>query len=254
MHHRCLATLLACVCLAGVSGSVKAETILNYAPNPASPLLAELTWNGTTLSEGPGAVSSGDGNLGTSATAAAPGLLISVPFLITGVPGSTVGPSGTTFFDSTLDLTSGFTAPIGVAGWAANFSGFVIQPLGAGAFEIRSSNVTGGNKLLLSATTDDATISGLNGTGAASVLSATVTYTGGLIYNAMVAAGYDIVGELSWSLIDVSPSLAINTSTHHLRSFSANATGLLSSQFVAPEPSSLAVLMLVGAGVLLRRR
>ncbi len=117
----------------------------------------------------------------------------------------------------------------------------VIQPLTGGTFTIYN---TDGSTLLLGGTIGDAMISGIVGSSAGSVLSATVTYTDGAILN---AAGYStLTGDFSWSLQSVTSLFSIDSVTHYLSEFHANSTGQFSA---VPEPGTLALLSAGGLGL-----
>jgi len=88
-----------------------------------------------------------------------------------------------------------------------------------------------------------------------------VNYTGGIIYNAMLANNYNVNNSsFSISMVDVNPAFSINPADGFLADFDANATGLLNANPAppAPEPGSLTLLAL-GIGLVagarrLRRR
>jgi hypothetical protein len=80
-----------------------------------------------------------------------------------------------------------------------------------------------------------------------------VTYTGGLIFNALVLAGGSVSGNsMSISMTDVTPTFGI-AGDGFLRDFTANATGLFNATAV-PEPTSLTLLVMAMGSLLLRRR
>lgn len=96
-------------------------------------------------------------------------------------------------------------------------------------------------------------IVGLEGGETGAVLSGDVAYSSGEVYDAMSAAGYDLTGSLSWSLLDISPELVIvgTPGGDRLDTFDSNGTGQFSA---VPEPMTLSLLVVGGAGLLARRR
>jgi len=256
---------LTALVLLGMS-SAKAGIIADFEPEPASPVLPELIWDGSELYEGPGAIGTGfgvagpgDGELPT-AVQDIPGLLLESPFTVAGVPGSEINTTtgATTFFDATLDIIP--TAPgaangLRFSGPAVAFAGAVVQPLGAAAFEIWSTDPdespgtdVENPVLLLGGTIDTAIVTGILGSSTGATLSATVTYTSGKIVD---AAGSALWGDLSWSLLDIQLPLEIDGATDRLRPFEGNAVGQFSG---VPEPATLALLTFGAVGFLGRRR
>jgi hypothetical protein len=112
--------------------------------------------------------------------------------------------------------------------------------------------------LLLSGTISSATIEGVDGGGDGATFSSSggVTYTGGLLYTALLAnGGMANGGDISFSMVNVIPGFGIDGSTGYLAPFSADSTELADAlNLVAvPEPTSLGVLCF-GSFALMRRR
>ncbi len=200
--------------LAGTSGAF-AGTILTFQAqtNPGASNPPEIEWNaqpnpgplaslpslqaGNPTNPGYGGTGSlGNGDGASLSNGLAPGLNINTPFSIT--PGASLGEhnntdGSTSFYDVTFVLT-GLT-PSAMAGQDNN--GLDYQPLSGGTFAFYGSHAGGGSiaaggpgVLLLSGTLVDTATNGLDqfDVGAQiSLMDTSVTYTGGLIYNALVA-------------------------------------------------------------------
>jgi len=245
--------LVSFVAVAFVAATAQGD-ILGFFPEPASPATPEFIWDGSALSEGPGALGTGYMTAGPGdgeqplASQAAPGLQMNVPFVIGGVLGSVTGGGSTTFYDTTLDLTT----PLPEAGPAFLLGSTVIQPLGAGEFELYSTDpVTGGieddYEPLLVGIIHSADITGIPESDTGAVLNADVTFTGGVIAKAISANDFN--GSFTWTLLDITEPLAISPTTDRLEAFTANATG-----HFTPEPGTLALLGIGGLLVAVRRR
>jgi hypothetical protein len=233
-----------------ISSWVSAGTIVDFKPVPISPTTPEFTFSRALGGGVPafrsafGAISNNDGTLPLVSQTPG-GLLVETPFIIPGVPGSQLTAASTLFFDSTLQFTAGLQAN----GPAIN-SGVFVQPLSPGSFVLTSTGPA--PTLLLTGNITAATFIAGTGSAGAVFASQDVTYTGGLIFNAMVANGVPVAGNsMSISMTDVVPAFSINPNDGFLNDFNANATGLFSA---VPEPTSLALIAMALGCLLLRRR
>jgi hypothetical protein len=253
-----LARFFGAVAVGVCSTSAFAATLVDYKPTPVSPTTPEFVFNGPagspSFQSGPGSIGNADGTAPVNAQTAG-GLDAGVPFVIAGVPGSSVDAvAGTTdFFDSTLNLSGlAANAPALVAGTT------FIQSLGSGGFQLLSTDPDGPGPLnptlLLSGTISAASFIVGTGNAGATFNSFGVTYTGGAIYTAMLANGGSATGNsMSISMTDVTPNFSIDPSDGYLSNFSANATGLF-NYTPAPEPSSIAAIGLLFGAAMKRRR
>lgn len=256
----------------GLIGSVaSAVPLIEFVAQPTSgaPELkfgsdSAYLFLGPRLQTGPGADSNGDGNLSPSQQAA-PGLQVSTPLTITAPPNTGAVPNdsgGTTFYDVSFALGGLFapqqTGPGGANSTSVGGITVLTQPLGAGSFVLRTTDPDGGGlgqpAVLLAGSISDAAIIGIQNGGTGSVLSATVIYTQGLIYDRLVAQGGSLTGDLSFTLLNIAAPLSIvnSASGNFLSPFEADATGQFSVAAV-PEPAALGSLGFV-ASLLLRRR
>jgi len=239
--------------LLSVCAVSNAGTLVDFKPVPVSPNIPEFQFSralggGAPVFRGAlGATSNNDGNLPVQ-NQTAPGLDAETPFILAG-PGSLNDLiAGTThFFDSSLQFTAGLQANAP----ALNAGGSFIQQLSPGSFQLLSTGPA--PILLLSGNIGTATF--IVGTGnAGAVFNASgLNYTGGIIFNALVASGGNPNNNsMSISLVDVTPQFNI-AGDGFLGDFTANATGLFNSN-VVPEPASLSLLMLAAGTLLVRRR
>jgi len=234
-----------------ISSWVSAATIVDFKPNPVSPTTPEFQFSralggGVPVFRGAlGSTSNNDGAL-LIQNQTAPGLDSETPFILAG-PGSVNDfVAGTThFYDSSLQFTGGLQANAP----AINGGGVFIQPLSPGSFQLLSTGPA--PILLLSGNITAATFIAGTGNAGAVFSSQDITYTGGIIFNAMVANGIPVSGNsMSISMTDVTPNFGI-AGDGFLSDFSANATGLFNA---VPEPTSLTLLALAAAALLVRRR
>jgi hypothetical protein len=234
--------------------AANASTILDFKPTPVSPTTPEFQFSralggGLPVFRGAlGATSNNDGNLPIQ-NQTAPGLDVETPFILAGPGALNDLIAGTThFFDSSIQFTAGLqaNAPAIFAG------GAFTQSLSPGSFQILS---TGPAPILLLGGNDTAAsfIAGAGNAGA-TFASQDVTYTGGIIFNAMIANGLNVTGNsFSISMTDVTPNFGINSNDGFLNDFTANATGLFSVG-VVPEPATMCSLILPGIALLRRKR
>lgn len=237
-----------------IAGPSWASQIASFEPDPIANNAAEIIWDGTNLLAGPGMLSNGDGNSqAAGGLFTEPGIRLSTNFIINGVSSSSTTATSTTFYDTEMSMTG-----LAAVGTTSNFGGLLIQNLGAGTFTYMSSDdTTGGAVLLLTGNVTSATLSGLSNSTTGSVVSATVTYTAGLIFDELAPNGFSNTGSYSWSLIDIVPSLAIDPATDRLRAFSSNASGIWDATQASaiPVPAAFpAGLALFGVFGLLRRK
>src|SRR5687768_14868326 len=158
-----------------VANAARAESVLNFQPSPVSGGNPEFIYTGGATGQllaGPGSLGNGDGAL-PLASQTQGGLFVSTPFVIPDlIVGKEISGSSTNFYDVTLGL-SGFTA----ASPSFMLGGMIWQPLSNGTFSMRATDGT----LLLTANATDAYISRSPINEQGSIISATISYTGGVI-------------------------------------------------------------------------
>ena len=234
-----------------LSALASAATIVDFKPSPVSPTTPEFQFSralggGVPVFRGAlGSTSNNDGNLPIQ-NQTAPGLDTETPFILAGPGALNDLVAGTThFLDSSLQFTGGLQANAP----AINGGGIFIQPLSPGTFQLLSTGPA--PVLLLSGNITAATFIAGTGDAGAVFSSQDVVYTGGIIFNAMVANGIPVGGNsMSISMTDVAPNFGI-AGDGFLSDFNANATGLFNA---VPEPTSLTLLAIAMGSLFLRRR
>ncbi len=237
-----------------------AATIVDFKPLPVSPTTPEFVFSRAlgggipVFREGPGSTGNADGVL-PLVNQTPGGLLVETPFVIFGVPGSQLAATSTLFFDSTLTFTGGLQANAP----ALNAGGAFIQQLSPGSFDLLSTDPDGIGpllpQLLLRGNINSASfIVGAGDSGAVFNASG-INYTGGLIFNALAAAGGSLNNNsMSISMVDVAPPFGI-AGDGFLNDFNTNATGLLNATDLGvPEPASMTLVLLAAGAFLFRRR
>lgn len=261
MIKRAKKLVVACafVAISGLSASSYAATLISGAPVPNTAGFPEFKFDGST----PKQLQTDIGAKGNSSTSSAGGLSISTPFNINlgGDYASSVsypGDGTTTFADVSFELQNLFAdgSAIVIDLTPGGSTAYIIQQLTAGHFKLLSQDPDGfgpkAKAVILEGDITSAAITGFKNAGAASVVG-TVNYTGGAVYDALVAAGGVTEAEFSWSLLNTVPVL--NTSggaSPVLNSFIADGTIQFDAQI--PEPATLGLLSLGAMGFLARRR
>lgn len=245
----------------GVSANSYGALLVDFKPQPSPANQFEVQYGGT-----PAQLITIDGAIGNGSVPTAPGLAIETPFLLN-LPAAyaesvsqNLSAGTTTFQDVTLVFTN--LAANGAAKLTSIAPGvdLVTQLLQTGTFELQSFDPAGpdGKITLLKGSIENAVISGLYGQSSGGVFSAKVNYESGLIKDALAAAGGSLSGDLSWSLLQITAPLATHGTPLVLNEFRASLMGQFGTPSIGdptiPEPASLSVLGLVGAGLLARRR
>lgn len=260
-----LGVLAAAAALSAVS-MVEAAPLVDFKPVPTSATLPEFQLTGSTFSATIGSVSSNSANPLVPTNQG--GLLSETPFTIPdAVPGKVVTATGTTqFYDTTLVLT-GSVASNALSFNVPGVGDQIVQPVSNGTFTLyASSSPATAGVVLLTGTFTNGAISGTGGDTVAGFNVGAINYTGGVIYNALLAALNGATpepGALSVSLNDLTTPLSIAggstignppiTVNGQVVPFLANATGLFSTP-VIPEPGVASLLAGAGLALVARRR
>jgi hypothetical protein len=252
---------------AGAHGALQ---LLEFNPNPISGSLPEFSWTGPggQFVTGPGVVGNGDGDVAVPSQTPG-GLEVDTPLVVPGVPNSIIDANGTSFYDVTMTLSSS-TNPGDLKDTGAVIlvaQNEAVQGLSNGSFQIFTTPATDvpGQLpvLLLSGTlTNNAIAVGLGGT-SAGYQTAQITYTGGAILTALLAAGGTPTGgSASISLVSLDGPIGVTDTgvviptvldSAAIRPFDADSNGVFDTPSV-PEPASMGLLLSVGALGLRRRR
>jgi hypothetical protein len=236
-----------------ICSSAQAALLVDFKTLPISPSAPEVSWNGTVLVAAPtagGSQGNGDGLLPVGQQTAG-GLIIETPLSVTGV-GGVLNPgnlNSTTFTDVTLIFNS-----LNSTGNASELGAILQQPIGGGTFRLLGTT----GQELLAGNISTAYLTGIKNANAGSLVSSELTYTGGLILDALntalgKAAGTPAPGgTLTFSLLDIDNPLTIGTGGT-VSSFTANANGQFGTP-VVPEPASITLIALGALGLCIRRR
>ena len=234
--------------------TTEAALLLDFKPEPTSATMPEIIFTGTSLTSGAGAT-------GNGSTLTAGGLTIETPYTVNtpGVGGTINLATGSTTFPDVSLVLAGLNAT-GALSTTTIAPGVVLLSQGLdgsnGSFTLQSTSDAPTQSNLLTGRIARAFITGIQGSPTGSVLSAEVIYTGGSIYNALVAAGGQTTGSLSFSLNDIGSVVGAPTGLQvvggSIAPFQANATGIFST--AVPEPGTLAMVGIAGLMLAARRR
>lgn len=260
MLKKHLATLVLATAGFWVTGSAQgAFQLLQFQPIPVSPPIPEFSWTGPggNFIDAAGAHGNGDGTLPV-ANQTAPGLEIDTPLTInaaasTGIQHNADG--STTFYDASMTLSDSPTLATPnnatfLDTGAVVAGGNAYQTMSDGTFTITA---TDGTTILLQGTISQNTLTVPLGGSSSGFEGGVVTYTGGLLFNALTNGGFGLTGDTSISMTTVTgqpigvtydpnvlASAGIAPAT--ISAFDANATGVFD---VVPEPASLGLVALV---------
>ena len=211
-----------------VANAARGESVLNFQSSPISAGVPEFVYTGGAAGQllaGPGSLGNGDGALPPNLQTAG-GLFVSTPFVIPdAIVGKSFSGSTTNFYDVTMSL-SGFAASTP----SFMLGGLIYQPLSNGTFSMKATDGT----LLLTASATDAFISRSASNEQGSILSASISYTGGVIGSYVDPTP----ASISFTLIATPTSATVTNG--YLDAFSADATGQFSGTraVAVPVPAS----------------
>ena len=251
--------------LCGIAQAAPSVQLLQFEPTPVSPGVPEFNWTGPggVYVDGPGSHLNGDGNLPVPAQLS-PGLQVDTKLIVPAPAGSgeLIDANGSHFYDADLRIFG----PNGQPG-LNDTGGFyfpninqAVQTLSDGSFVLTA---TDGATVLLTGTFTSNTITIPLGGTSSGYQSSTVTYTGGVILAAALAANEGGPGSGSVSMVTPAPITVnigapvagtggfIDSAT--VNAFSADATGVLNTTLI-PEPASLSLLSLGALGLFGRRQ
>jgi hypothetical protein len=250
-----------------ISGAVAhgAFEIVQFEPGPVSPNIPEFSWTGPggNFVTGAGVVGNGDGNLPEAAQTPG-GLELDSPLPVPGIPNSTIDVNNDThFFDVTMTLSSDtVAADLHDTGGGVLAGSNAIQPLSSGTFTfVTTPSVVGqAPVVLLTGTLSQNALTVPEGSTSSGFQTATVTYTGGAILNAL-NGGTPITGSASISLVSLDGPIVINQGAAifgnifeaTINPFDANADGVFDVPNI-PEPASVGILAAAGMLSMRRRR
>lgn len=239
--------------LVGSATSHGAVQLIQFQPNPVSPTLPEFSWTG------PGGNFVDNTGSHSDGTAGVPGLQIDTPLVVAApvTAGETIDAFGSHFRDAAITLSSSTNLATFQDTGAGILGGQWFQTLTNGSFTITATDGT----VLLTGNVSGNFFGSSLASSSAGFNGGTVAYTGGLIYNALVASGGVPTGDMSVSMTKINntgnpsndaigvtqtgPVDPFGQAPATVSAFDADATGVFDVLSI-PEPASLGVLAVVG--------